>query len=346
MLIKNLRLSSYRNHHRSSFEFDDHLNIIIGNNGTGKTNILESITLLSNARSFRTSNDRDLIEKGEQYSVIDSSGSEGKIKVVINQKGKSLFYNDQPVRKTSEFIGIVNAVLFKPADIELFRDNPKERRRILDIEIGKVSPEYLKSFLRFSDLLKDKNRLLKEDKPDLTYLELINDQMAGEIRRIILERLSFFRLIEKTLSDIYSKISGTDTKISITYKNCCDPEKVNEKLKESFDKDLYYHYATLGPHHEDYSFFFDGYEINSVASQGQKRMVMIAFKLAIVLFIQNRTGKIPVILLDDIFSELDENNQERLMKALPENSQVIITGTDINGIRIDKKYRLIKLEEK
>ena len=302
MLIKSIKLNDYRNYSNYSIELNPNLNIIIGPNGTGKTNILESIVVVSNSKSFRTLNDQDLIKKGKDYLKIDLDSDEYNFKVVINDKNKSLYLNDNLAKKTSEYIGKLNAILFKPSDLELFTSSPSERRKILDLEIGKVNKKYLLSLLQYNSLLKDKNKLLKELEVDETLLNVINESMIPHIYTIIQERENFFEIINKYISDIYSKISNTNSKIKITYKKCCEIENIKENIFNSKDKDYYYHYATFGIHKEDYYFQIDDYELNSIASQGQKRMVLIAFKFALIKYIQLYAGITPVVLLDDIMS--------------------------------------------
>ncbi|MBR0418737.1 MAG: DNA replication and repair protein RecF [Erysipelotrichaceae bacterium] len=345
MLIKTLRLNDYRNYSRCFVEFDPHLNIIIGKNGTGKTNILESIIMVSNTKSFRTQNDADLIRKNKDFARIELVSDEAIYKVVINKKNKSLYINDQIISKTSQFIGKLNAVLFKPSDLELFTQSPGERRKLLDIEISKVSSRYIQALVKYNSLLKDKNKLLKELEIDETLFSVINESMVPLIRTIIEEREKFFLTINDNITEMYQMISGRESKIEIIYKKCAEVEKITEQLINSRDKDNYYHYATFGPHHEDYHFVMDGYDLNSIASQGQKRMVLIAFKFALIKYIQIYTGNTPIVLLDDILSELDRDNEERLLNILPKETQVIITDTDILNLRIKDDYKLIELKE-
>ena len=345
MSVRTIRCYDYRNYRRSFFEFDPYLNIIIGKNGTGKTNILESIIVISNTKSYRTSNDADLIRKGSEYAKIALNTEEKEYKIVINKKNKSLYIDNNLVKKTSDFIGKVNAILFKPSDLELFTQSPSERRKLLDIEISKVSRIYIQSLLKYNSLLKDKNKLLKQLEMDDILLNVINESMSPLIKIIIQEREHFFMLINQYISSIYTLISGKEADITIKYKKCCEIADVNRELERSKEKDDYYHYATFGPHHDDYNFYMDGYELNSIASQGQKRMVLIAFKFALIRYIQFSTGSTPVVLLDDIMSELDKDNQERLLNIIPDNTQVIITNTDINNLNISKHYKLIELKE-
>lgn len=345
MLIKNLRLNNFRNYDRIGLEFDPHLNIITGNNGTGKTNILESIIVVSNTKSFRTVEDSDLISKNKDFARIELTSDENQFKVVINKKNKSLYINNNLSRRTSDFIGKLNAVLFKPSDLELFTQSPQERRKLLDIELSKLSVKYVQALLKYNSLLKDKNKLLKEIEPDEMLLKVINESMAPLIKIIIEEREKFFDFINEYISTNYSLISGNFVDIHISYKKCCEIFEVKDKLDAAMEKDYYYHHATFGPHRDDYSFTMDEYDINTIASQGQKRMVLIAFKFALVRYIQFINKKTPILLLDDILSELDKGNQERLLNIIPENTQVVITTTDIDRLNIVGNYKLIRLKE-
>jgi len=345
MLVKSLKLNNYRNYTNENIIFDPNLNIIIGKNGSGKTNILESIVVVSNTKSFRTNNDQDLIKKGEEFSKIDLISDKNDFKVVINKKNKSLYINNNLIKRTSQFIGKLNAILFKPGDLELFNQSPSERRKLLDIEISKISNRYVLALVKYNKILKDKNKLLKENNPDETLLSVLDESMAPLIKTIIEERERFFDVINEYISAMYTMISGKIVDIHVNYKKCSETYEVNEKIESSRNKDFYYHYTTFGPHHDDYEFIMDGYNLNSIASQGQKRMVLIAFKFALIKYIQKQTNKTPIVLLDDILSELDKDNQERLLNVIPSSAQVIITNTDINNLKIDKEYKLIELKE-
>ena len=345
MLIKTLSLNDYRNYTNYKVDFEPNLNIIVGSNGLGKTNILESIIVTSNTKSFRTLNDQDLIRKDAEYLKIELLSDTNEYKVVINNKNKSLYINNNLAKRTSDYIGKLNAILFKPSDLEIFTDSPSERREVLDLEIGKVNKNYLRSLLKYNSLLKDKNKLLKELQIDETLLNVIEESMIPNIKVIIEERNKFIENINSNINYYYSLISNTNSKIKINYKKCCEIDEIKETMILSKTKDEYYHYATFGPHHDDYCFTIDGYDVNSMASQGQKRMILIAFKFALINYIQSSINVTPILLLDDILSELDKDNQERLLKIIPNDMQVIITNTDINNIKIEKDYKLIELKE-
>ena len=346
MLVSSLKLNNYRNYSSWNIDFDKGLNIIIGKNGVGKTNILESLIVLSNTKSFRTLNDNDLIKKGEQYSKIEANCDIGKLKVVISDNGKRLYFNDNVLKRTSEFIGKINCILFKPNDLNLFIDSPRERRRILDIEIGKVSKEYLLSLSTYNLLLKDKNRLLKEENIDLNYLDIIDSKMINEMKTIIKYREEFINIINSYISNIYDDLSNSSVNIFIKYKACGDLNSLNENMFKSRDKDLLYHYANFGIHHDDYEFYFDNNLLQTIASQGQSRLVVISFKLALEKYIRFKTNKCPIILLDDILSELDFDNKQRLLRYIPYDNQTIITGTDLENIKNINNFNLIEIKER
>ncbi len=346
MLVSSLKLNNYRNYNSLNINFDSGLNIIIGKNGVGKTNILESLIVLSNTKSFRTLNDNDLIKKEETYSKIEANCDIGKLKVVISDNGKRLYFNDNVLKRTSEFIGKVNCILFKPNDLNLFIDSPRERRRILDIEIGKVSKEYLLSLSTYNLLLKDKNKLLKEENIDLNYLDIIDSKMIKEMKIIIRYREEFINIINSYITNIYDDLSNSSVNILIKYKSCCNIDYLEENMLKSRDKDLIYHYANFGIHHDDYEFYFDDNLIQTVASQGQSRLTLISFKLALEKYIRYKTNECPIILLDDILSELDFDNKQRLLRYIPFDNQTIITGTDLENIKILNNFNLIEIKER
>jgi len=343
MLVKSLKLNNYRNYNTYSLDFDPSLNIIIGPNGIGKTNILESLIVVSNTKSFRTNDDINLIKDNEEYARIELKTDSNLFKVVINKENKSLYIDSQLYKKTSDFIGKLNCILFKPSDLELFKQSPKERRRILDIELGKISKTYLNSILKYNSLLKNKNKLLKEEKIDKLLLNTINAMMIPEMEIIIKEREKFFEYLNNNLSIIYKNISNTDLKVNIKYIKCSEINKLQEELDKSIEKDCLYKYATFGTHHDDFAFYINNEEINEKASQGQRRMALISFKIGIAYYIKERLGYMPIILLDDVLSELDIDNQKRLLNIFPSNTQTIITNTDISKIKIERKYKLIDL---
>ena len=348
MKIDNIDLTNFRNYKRTNLKLYPSKNIIIGNNGTGKTNILESICLVANTRSFRANDDSEMILKGEESSrvIINTEGHD--YKVIITKNGKSLFIDNTNIKKASDFIGHINAVLFKPDDLELFSHGPRYRRKTIDLELSKISKEYLNAILTYNKLIKDKNALLKENLIDDIYLNTLEDRMIKPISMIIKERELLIDHLDHNIKEYYAKLSGHHEDIKIEYKKCseADYDSIKKMINDNHRRDLFYHYAVTGPHKDDYIFYFNGSEVINYASQGQKRLLMLSFKLSIVDYIIKRTDERPILLLDDILSELDIDNKRRLLSILPNNIQTIITATDIKDIDLKEDHRLFKLERR
>lgn len=345
MLIKKLKLNQFRNYENLDLEFSNDLNIIIGKNGSGKTNILESIVFLSNTKPYRTQNELNLIKDNLDCAKAEITTDKENLKVIINQEGKTFYSDDVMIKKTSEVIGRVNAILFDPKDVNFFSSSPFVRRKEIDLQLGKISKLYLSALISYNKYLKQKNSLLKEDKIDEQLLQIINDSLEPAIKLIINERQNFINKLNEKLQEIYSEISHDNSTIKIIYNKCCETDDIFINIELSKEKDMFLKHATFGPHKDDYVFIFNNKNINDIASQGQKRLVMIAFKLAIVRYIKESIKEDVIILLDDVLSELDNDNSEKLLNTLSTSNQIIITTPDIKNIKINRDYKLINLEE-
>jgi len=338
MIINNLEIRNFRNYVSQTFSFHPKLNIFFGKNGSGKTNILEAFLFVSNTHSFRTRNDADVIKNNEEYARINLKSEDNTYKVVINKDAKKLYLNEQLYRKSSEYIGKLNCLLFKPNDLFLFDGAPKERRNLIDEEISKVDYEYLDSLLVYRKLLSDKNAILKQDTINEDYLNLIEEMMAEKIRILINKRKEFVEIINKHISNHYQNISKTKDEIKIRYLCCCDNNDIKKEINKYKEKERIFGYCLFGPQKEDVEILFNNRDINSIASQGQKRTAMIAFKFSIYDYIYDKKKKRAVLLLDDILSELDQERKINLIENLPD-AQVFITCTE-------KKENLLNYQEK
>ena len=347
MLIKSIDLKEFRSYHRLHVELGPNLNIIIGENGIGKTNILESLTVVSNTKSFRTNNDQELIHEGEEYSRIEVEADGNKYRVIINENGKALFINQTSIKKSSDFIGKLNVILFQPSDLEIFGTSPRVRRRLIDLELTKTSKDYLIALATYNKLVKEKNNLLKNEKIDEILLETLNERLVEPIMQIIRGREVFIDFINHYIDDYFKKLSNTNYTIRIEYKKACEAnyEAIKDMLVKNYQKDILYRCSMAGPHKDDMVFYFDEHEIVNYASQGQKRMTVIAFKLSLIQYIIKKINTTPVLLLDDILSELDLLNKERMLNMIPPGVQTIITSTDVNGIKLKNDYRLFNLKK-
>ncbi|MFV0379357.1 MAG: DNA replication/repair protein RecF [Anaerorhabdus sp.] len=354
MFIKNLSLRQFRNLNNITIEFGRNYNIILGNNAQGKTNILESLFMLSTCKSHRIKEDQSLIQFNYNSCKINCNvfdDSDLNLSLIIHEFGKSLFINKKMVDRVSKFIGKLNVVIFSPGDLNYFEDTPKYRRKIMDIEIGKISQSYMNYLLVYSKYLKDRNALLKSDRVKDEYFEIIEDEMIRAMSEIILFRRNFVDEINKVISKYYLKLSKESIDIKLEYYQVVsdlEKEDIINSLKDLFkknrDKDEYYKTTTCGIHRDDTNFLFNGKKIYEVASQGQKRMVILSFKLALLHYIKNITGKTPILLLDDVMSELDKHKRINLFNAIPKEIQTIITTTDVDNL-IDDINGEIKLFE-
>lgn len=347
MIIKHLSLCDFRNYATLELDLHPSLTILLGDNGAGKTNILESLSVLSNTHSFRCHKDEEMIKKGSAFAKIEVSTEDDDFKIVISPKGKTLWLNEQMVKRSSDYIGKINTILFKPDDLFIFDAPPSSRRNLVDIEISKASSSYLQALLTYNKILKEKNTLLKQEKIDEKYLEILNDASIAPISKIIKERKKFITLMEEEIKRIFHLLSDLDLNLKITYKSCCSgkEEDIKEALLRSKEKDYIMHFATFGIQKEDITFSLNDYPISTYASQGQKRMVVIAFKIALTSYLKEMGKDKPIILLDDILSELDSANVMRLFKLLDYDFQTIITQTSIPESLNHSENKVITIKE-
>lgn len=336
MIIKSLKLKNFRNYESASISPGRKLNLITGSNAQGKTNLLESLVYLSLTRSHRISDDKKLIRNGCPFADIvctfEDEGTEREIEAVIHQKGKTLMMHRQPVKKSSEFIGLLNVVVFAPDDLRLFADLPKERRRIVNQEITKISPKYLISLNQYQNLLKERNTLLKQDSFDPVYLDTLDERMAEAEEAVMKERKHFIESINEMLIPLYKELSSDTISMSVRYKACLEDisrDSLIQMHRSAREKDIQYQSTTAGIHREDMVFEMNGVNLLQTASQGQKRMVMLSFKMALLEFIRKETGRSPVLLLDDVLSELDYQKQKKLLEMIDGSFQCLITSTEI-----------------
>ena len=344
MIVKNLTLKNFRNHHYLTYEFQKGINLIVGPNGVGKTNIVEAIYYLSLVRSFRTPDEPNLIQKGKESGEISSVINEGdvirKIKVNLSKEGRRVLLNNKPVSKLSDLAKCVNVVLFEPKDVLLFRGLPKARRNFLDINISKRSPVYLDAISRYEKFLKERNELLKRDNPDKTLLETTTDLLVKLSAPIVSYRQMYVKDINDILIKITRALTGEEEKIEIHYTPFVPYDKDFQKnAKDAFIKglesDLKRKATSIGVHREDFSVSLNGRDIAMFGSQGENRLVALALKLSPYFLIEDK-DKRPIVVLDDVLSELDQNHQERLIKFLRKFEQVFITSThaDIKDVAL------------
>lgn len=340
MKINKIHLSHFRNYHHAQLEFFKNIQVFVGDNGQGKTNLLESIYFLSTSRSFRVKNEQDLIQEKFDMCRIESfisvESTKFRLAAILHEKGKSLFINKQPVKKTSEFVGKCNAVLFSPADMDFFEASPKIRRRFVDIECSKISSIYMEQLNQYSKILKERNALLKTDMIDMDYLDVVTDTLILLSIQIIQQRNEFIQFLETKVSTYYSKFVSEESAVSIQYQSSLGEllefGAIKKKFESSFSRDKAFKMTHLGIHRDDLIFSLNDRFVSQFASQGQKRMILLSAKLSLIDYIFHHTNTYPILLLDDVFSELDPKKKLKFSEILPRGIQIMITTTDLSEI--------------
>jgi len=347
MEIRKLKLNNFRNYDNLDVTFTKKNTIFIGNNAQGKTNILESIYVLGLTKSYFNINDKNLIKFGELYSKIQGTiidnNIEKKLEIIINEKGKKVKIDNQDITKLSNYISKLNVIIFSPDNIRLLKESPSYRRKYLNIEISQLYSNYINTLNDFNKILKQRNEYLKvisnKDNCDYDYLNIMDEKYVELSIKIYLYRKKFIEMLNENLSKIYLKITGFRD-LKIKYISCISDDESTEILKENFynklklnfNKDKLYKMSLLGPHRDDFILELEGKNILLYGSQGQTRCAVLALKFAEIPIFKNILGVSPILLLDDIFSELDMNKKNLLLEFIPNDIQTIITTTDLNMI--------------
>jgi DNA replication and repair protein RecF len=358
MILKELEIENFRLFPYLKIEFSAGINIISGLNGQGKTSILESVYYLALTKSFRTSNDNHVISYNKDYFNIYSgfySGESGKKNIRIyhsNSEGKHLFINKKEISKFSEYVGTVPCVTLTLDNLKLILGGPQERRRFLDILISQVSPLYLEDLKIYRRTVMQKNALLssglKSEVKNQIYIW--NEKMIEHGSRIISQRLKFIRFLNRHLSEFYNRISSLDDKIDTEYKSSLGDlsnrniaEVFLKKLEQFFEYEFERKRSAIGPHRDDVQFFREGKAFRDFCSQGENKTLVIALKFLEWEYISNERKIKPILLLDDIFGELDEIRMSGLLDFLEVIGQAYITTTmqdKFDSHRGSRKYIL------
>ena len=337
MIVKSLKLTNFRNHSYLFYDFSPKMNLFLGDNGAGKTNIVEAIYFLSLARSFRLNETDGLIKNDKDQAVIEAVISEGNIvrniRMILTKEGKHIFINGKPVSRISDLAKIVNVILFEPKDVLLFRGSPANRRNFLDISISKKSLPYLDYISRYEKVLKERNELLKLDKVDPKLLETTTEMLVKLSGPIVSYRQMYVKDINDILNKITRALTGEENQIEVIYKPFVPyddnfPKNALNAFKKAEEGDLKKKLTSVGIHREDFSVNLNGRDIGEFGSQGENRIVALALKLSPYFLIEER-AKRPIVALDDVMSELDMVHKQRLIAFLEKFEQVFITATQL-----------------
>lgn len=356
MKISSLKLLNFRNYERVELNFQDNLNIIYGNNGSGKTNLVEAIYALSITKSFRNSNDKNLIKKGELSANIEGvviNNTENIYQVIINKEGKKVKIDKKVILKVSDYIANIKIVLLQPDEQTIFNDSPSVRRKLLNIEISQLEKDYIIYLNNYNKVLKQRNFYLRElyinGNASKEYLNILTKKLIDYGLKIYNFRNNFINKINEYIGESYQNIfefGNLNIKYNSDYK-----DKTNEELcniyQKNYNKEIILGKTLLGIHHDDIIFLLDKQNIAEWGSNGQQKNAVFAFKLAEIKVIEEKTGEYPILILDDLFSALDNNKIKNIIKLLDNNIQTFITTTELE--RIDdsllKNAKLFKVLE-
>lgn len=354
MMIESIELENYRNYGQLHMDFSPGTNLLYGDNAQGKTNILEAVYVCCTTKSHRGSKDREIIqfEKEESHIKLNVRKKDVPYRIDMHlkkNKTKGVAINGIPIRRASELFGIINVVFFSPEDLNIIKNGPAERRRFVDMELCQLNRLYVHALIQYNKVIMQRNKLLKEliFHPDYeSTLDVWDMQLVQYGSQVISCRRGFIRELNDMIGGIHGKLTGGKEKLTVSYEPNTEAEELEAALKRSREMDVKLKTTTVGPHRDDLSFIVNGIDIRRFGSQGQQRTAALSLKLAEIELVKYVVKDYPVLLLDDVLSELDGSRQEHLLEGI-ENIQTMITCTGLEDFlshrfRIDKIYRVVE----
>ncbi len=336
MIIKSLELADYRNYESLDMKFDKGTNILFGDNAQGKTNILEAIYLTATTKSHKGSKDKEIVnfEKEEAHirAYIEKENVESRIDMHLRKSGsKGIAVDGQRIKKAGDLLGLCNVVFFSPEDLGIIKNGPAERRRFIDMELCQLDNIYLFNLNNYNKIVNQRNKLLKDIffNPDLKEtLNIWDMQLVSYGSKIIERRRLFVDQLNEIIFDIHKRLSGNRENLSIAYEPNVEVDVFEKNMRYSRDKDIKAKMTTVGPHRDDFSIIVNGIDIRKYGSQGQQRTAALSLKLSEIELVKRIAKDNPILLLDDVLSELDSNRQNYLLNSIGD-IQTIITCTGL-----------------
>mgnify|MGYP002622057973 CR=1 FL=1 len=338
MTVKSVRLDQFRNYDSLALTFDPGTNLFYGENAQGKTNALEAIYLCGTTRSHRAGRDREMIRFGHEEAHIrmelEKHGISYRIDMHLKKnRSKGIAVNGVPVKRASDLIGIGNFIFFSPEDLNIIKNGPAERRRFLDMELCQLSAVYLSDLASYNRALAQRNQLLKDipaGKEDMPLLDVWDEQLVHYGLRIMKARREFSAELGEIIRSIHRKLSGDREDLLLTYERQTEPDRFMEQLFMNRDRDLRTGTTNCGPHRDDICFSVKGADIRRFGSQGQQRTTALSLKLSEIELVRRQINDTPILLLDDVLSELDENRQKYLLENI-HDIQTMISCTGVEN---------------
>ncbi|MFT3983149.1 MAG: DNA replication/repair protein RecF [Lachnospiraceae bacterium] len=352
MIIKSIELINYRNYEKLHINFDKGVNILYGDNAQGKTNVLESIYLCGTTKSHRGSRDKDIIkfenEEGHVRSLFEKNEIDYQIDMHLrSDKSKGIAINGIKLKKAAELLGIANIILFSPEDLSIIKNGPSDRRRFIDTELCQLDKIYLYNLTNYNKIVNQRNNLLKDIMihPELRdTLDVWDSQLISLGTKIIDRRNLFINQLNEIIYEIHKNLSGDKEKLKIKYEPNVEIIEYEQKIRRNREKDIKYKLTSVGPHRDDFTFYINDVDTKKFGSQGQQRTAALSLKLSEIKLVKNITNHMPVLLLDDVLSELDSSRQNFLLNSIGD-IQTIITCTGLdefinNRIKINKIFKV------
>lgn len=354
MIVESIELQNYRNYEKLHMDFSDGTNLLYGDNAQGKTNLLEAIYVCSTTKSHRGSKDKEIIRFQQEESHIKLLVKKRDVPYRIDMhlkknKTKGVAINGIPIRKASELFGIVNVVFFSPEDLNIIKNGPSERRRFLDLELCQLNKLYVHALIQYNRVITQRNKLLK----DLVFhpeyeetLDIWDEQMIQYGSQVIQFRQEFIEQLNNIILGIHKQLSGEEETLELFYEANTSIDQLKNSLAKSRESDLRQKTTGVGPHRDDISFMVNGIDIRKFGSQGQQRTAALSLKLAEIELVKHLVNDYPILLLDDVLSELDGNRQKHLLSGI-NHIQTMITCTGLEDFLnhrfpINKVYRVVK----
>ena len=348
MYLSKLELKNYRNIKKEKVKLCDKVNIFIGDNAQGKTNLLESIYILALTKSHRVGYENNIIQNGYEACKISGLLNDNDfykdLELLINNDKKKVSINKKEIKKIADYISNMNVIMFCPNDLDVVKGSPQIRRNLLNIEISQLYPLYVNYLNEYNKILKNRNEYLKQmsinGMTDGRYLDILDEKLVDRGALIINYRNNYLEYINSKITDIYKNIMNISN-LKVKYESSIEvddydidkiKDKFMKKLKSNLKREIQQGMTLYGPHRDDFSFYIKDDDLKYYGSQGQQRLAIISFKLAEVELFKKEKNTSPILLLDDIFSELDIDKRNKLIKYIPIDIQTIITTTDLKNI--------------
>lgn len=349
MIIKSLELADFRNYETLNISFDAGTNILYGNNAQGKTNILEAIYISATTKSHKGSKDKEVInfdkEEAHIRTYLEKEDVEYRVDMHLRKsKSKGIAIDRQKIKKAADLLGLLNVVFFSPEDLSIIKNGPAERRRFADMELCQLDNFYLYNLNHYNRIINQRNKLLKDMyfNPQLKEtLNIWDSQLVSFGSKIIERRELFSRQLCDIIKDIHNRLSGGKEELIVRYEPDVTIENFEAKMSENQERDIHSKTTSAGPHRDDFTFIVNGIDIRKYGSQGQQRTAALSLKLSEIELVKKMTGDTPVLLLDDVLSELDSNRQNYLLNSIGD-IQTIVTCTGLDEF-INNRFKINRI---